>query len=773
MNRNVGTRMFAVFLVACCAASTVSPLSAENPPASPLFEHFPSRMHAFVWRNWHAVEVEQIAKVLGTSVENVTAIAESMGLPPAISIPPQQKMQGYFWMTLCRRNWHLLPEDQMALLLDTSWDNLKHFLLVEESANWTILGLGKPAAEPLRYEPPTAEQEQRAAEIKRMVERKFGVEIRQPGEPRFAFMERLSSPNPSPGAVRTRTEAIPSPRIICSYLGIYGDPLLDPDIGIYPDGLLQRYADLGINGVWLYGVLHQFAPGGESFPEFGAGHERRLANLRTLVARAKKYGIGVYLYFNEPRAMPEAFFQNRPEMAGAREPALTALCTSQPAVRQWMGDAMAHVFREVPDLAGALTISASENLTNCASHGNKAGCPRCKDRSVADLITEVNTVIEEGMRRGNPKAKMIVWDWGWPDSAGDIIARLPKDVSLLSVSEWSKPLQRGGVSTTLSEYSLSAVGPGPRALDHWKVAGENGLQVAAKVQINTSWELASLPYLPVMDLVAEHCSNLASIGVDGMMLNWTLGGYPSPNLEVADCFAQKPMPTAAAVLDKVAQKRFGTEGAPYARKAWTTFSTAFGEYPLHQSVLYLAPVQLGPANLLYRRPTGLHATMVGFPFDDLTSWRGPYPPEVFASQMEKVASGWKQGLSPLRMAVERTAPENRADAEAELLFARAAELYFRSVANQTRFVLTRDALANATSPLPPEQRRQHLIELRRIVRDEMSVSVEMYTLARDNSCVGYEAASQYFYLPLDLVEKVFCCQQILNECQGQLAEKLK
>ena len=63
--------------------------------------------------------------------------------------------------------------------------------------------------------------------------------------------------------------------------------------------------------------------------------------------------------------------------SGKRE--LTALCTSHPAVRQWMSDALAHVFRQVPDLAGVYTITASENLTNCASHGDWRSCQRCKD----------------------------------------------------------------------------------------------------------------------------------------------------------------------------------------------------------------------------------------------------------------------------------------------------------------------------------------------------------------------------------------------------------
>ncbi|MGO8751595.1 MAG: hypothetical protein ACLQNE_37110 [Thermoguttaceae bacterium] len=37
---------------------------------------------------------------------------------------------------------------------------------------------------------------------------------------------------------------------------------------------------------------------------------------------------------------------------------------------QWMGDALADVVRQVPDLAGVYAITASENPTNCDSRGD-------------------------------------------------------------------------------------------------------------------------------------------------------------------------------------------------------------------------------------------------------------------------------------------------------------------------------------------------------------------------------------------------------------------
>lgn len=611
----------------------------QGPSPAPLAAGcFPDRVHEFVWRNWNLASPDKLAKLLGASAGDVAAMAESMGLPPAAAVPVEQQSRGY--ITLIRRNWHLLPYDQLLELLEMTPEQLA-FTLREDDGLWWKLGSLKPKCERLRYVAPDAAAGARAAQIKRVVEEEFGDAIRRPGEPRFRFLQRFSAAaaqSPPPGLPAAGGEERLSLRFIYSYSAVYGDSLSSPELDPYPEGLLQQLSALGVNGVWLHVVLRDLAPGGPDFPEFGAGHERRLANLRALTARAKKYGIGVYLYINEPRAMPAAFFKDRPEMAGVREGEFTALCTSHPAVRRWMGDALAYIFREAPDLAGVFTITASENLTNCAVRGNWRSCPHCKNRSDADIIVEVNQVIEEGVHRGNPKAKVIVWDWGWRGhgDAPDIIARLPKSTWFMSVSEWALPIDRGGVRTSVGEYSLSAVGPGPRALRHWKAAKEAGLKTVAKVQLNNSWELSTVPYLPVMDLVAEHCRNLAFAGVDGMMLSWSLGGYPSPNLEIAARFRVQPTPSVDEVLDALAVERYGVEGAPSARKAWTAFSKAFQQYPFDISVVYVCPVHVGPANPLYAKKTGYAATMTGIPYDDVNSWRGPYPADVFAAQFEKV-----------------------------------------------------------------------------------------------------------------------------------------
>jgi hypothetical protein len=726
--------------------------------------HFPDALHAVVWRNWGLVRPDRLAAVLEATPEQVIAIAESMGLPRNVTIPPQMHDRGY--ITLVRRNWHLLPYDQLLKLLDISADELA-FRLREDDFLYVKLGSSKPPCPPVRYREPDVAARQRAAQMRALVRQHFGDELQQPAQPRFAFIDAFAQPT-EPATAHAPDQSADEPlRFIYSYCAVFGDPLSDRTVDPFPDGLLAQLHERGVNGVWLHTVLRQLAPGGETFPEFGEGHAERLANLRHLVDRAARHGIKVYLYVNEPRAMPHGFFADRPKMAGVRSGQYTAMCTSDPRVRKWLSDSLAYVFQQVPDLGGVFTITASENLTNCASHGRIGDCSRCAKRTPSDIVAEVNRAIADGVHRSAPQAKVIAWDWGWGwawqgnnDEARAAIAKLPNDVWLMSISEWSLPIERGGVKSEVGEYSISAVGPGPRATRHWADARQRGLKTAAKVQLNNTWELSSVPYLPVLDLVAEHGQRLTKARIDGMMLSWSLGGYPSLNLELASKFTMQTAPDSDLALGELAEKHFGREAAPHVRRAWTKFSRAFQQYPYSGAVLYNGPQQLGPANLLYAEPTGYSATMVGFPYDDLNGWRGPYPAQVFADQFQKLADGWANGLSDLETAQKLVPPDRRSFSAADLRVAQAAHLHFASVANQARFIMTRDALLAAKNSAGAEKYRQALVA---ILDREIDLAGRLYKLAAADSRLGFEASNHYFYVPLDLVEKVLNCEQLKRE----------
>jgi hypothetical protein len=741
------------------AQETVLP-QGEAPPALRA-PYFPDRLHEFVWRNWTAVPVGKLARILGAQPEEVEALARSMGLPPPAPVPPEMLKRGY--VTLIRRNWHLLPYEQLLDLLEMTPERLA-FTLQEDDFLWVKLGRLKPRCEPLRYHPPDPGARRRAAEIRRIVKEEFGTALRRPGESRFAFVRELSTPPPpTPKLPVGPAEPL---RLIYSYLAVYGDPLSNPDLDPYPDGFLDRLARVGVNGVWLHAVLRDLAPGGPAFPEFGSGSDHRLERLRALVARAARHGIGVYLYLNEPRAMPEAFYRSRPDLAGVRQGEYQAMCTSQPAVRDWMAGALSHVFAAVPKLAGVYCISASENLTSCASLGAWRECPRCRSRTDTDIIAEVVSTIETGVHHASPAARVIVSDWGWKGhgDARELVARLPKAVWLMSASEWSLPIERGGVRSEVGEYSISSPGPGPRALRHWSTAVDAGVKIAAEIQFNNTCEIASVPYLPVMYLIAEHLANLAPKKLDGMLIGWTMGGHPSPNFELARRMTGTGAHDPEAVLSALASERYGPRGASHAREAWRLFSAGFREYPFHISTVYTSPVQMGPANPLYAAKTGYRATMWGIPYDDIDGWRGPYPAAVLAGQFEKMAERWDRGLAELEAAV-RAAPRGRRPAgRADLRYARAAGIQFRSVANQTRFTIAREALAGGAA-VAVEERRRLTAEMRRCVEDEIIQARQLFDLVREDSRIGFEPSCHYFYLPLDLVEKVINCRWLLEQIE--------
>jgi hypothetical protein len=557
-------------------------------------------------------------------------------------------------------------------------------------------------------------------------------------------------------------KAVWSPRYLYSYFALYGDPLMQPDIDPFPDGYLEKLALNGINGVWMQAILNTLAPSAR-FREFGEGSEIRLTNLNRLVNRARRFGIKVYLYLNEPRAMSPTFFRKHRECKGRSENGMYAMCTSAPEVREWIGDSVAHILEQVPGLGGFFTITMSENLTNCFSHTESdrgepdAGdCPRCSKRKGSEVIAELIQTIRNGMRRSSASAELINWDWGWGDElAADLIPLLPRDTRFLSVSEWDQPVHRGGVDTKVGEYSISVIGPGPRAQRNWALAKRHSISPMAKVQFNATWEISAVPYIPAVHLILHHCENLTHAGVGGLMASWTCGGYPSPNLAAAKAYYLEPRPAQEQVLQSVAVRRYGAVAAPDMIEGWRRFSEAFEQFP-YGVAIYTIPTQHGPANLLRFRSTGCPASMILFPQDDMKNWCGEYRPETVLEQFRRMAAGWQNGLAAFRAGQAKTPKNKKRLAETDVAIAETCYNHFQSVANQVEFYIIRDRLTGTADKKPL------LARMRVLAENEIDLARQQFRLARHHSVIAYEASNHYYYTPLDLTEKILNCRYILE-----------
>lgn len=581
-------------------------------------------------------------------------------------------------------------------------------------------------------------------------------------------MSRRGGPYVRPGSYRRNTRF--DLRLIYSYFAVYGDPLLEPELDPYPDGLLERLSELGVNGIWLQAVLYQLVPW-EAAPEWSAGWERRLAGLRRLVERAGDFGIGVYLYYNEPRAMPLSFFADRPDWEGHSDGEHAALCTSREPVRQYLREGTARLVREVPGLAGLVAITMSENLTHCysrATYGVTA-CPRCRLRPQQDVVAEVNRLIAEGARSANPDIRILCWTWGWTESFGmkrdavlHTIDALPEGVTVMSVSETERKTDIAGVEGEIIDYSMSIPGPSETSLECWSRAQARGLATAAKIQVNTTWECSAVPYLPVWDLIEEHMNGLRQSDVTGLMLSWTVGGYPSVNLEFASQYYWESDRGEPAGKDELLRETFGKAAGGKIAAASRLFSRAFREFPFDVEVLYTAPQNYGPANLLYLKPTGYEATMIGFPYDDLKTWRSIYPAARFAGQFNKLSRGWKRGIDRLIRARPDVPDDRRAEFSALWSAAVGAYCHFRSTYLQISFVLHRDRMRRAKSP---QVRRRECRKLLDIVEEEKHMAHLLYGLVQRDSSIGYEASNHYYYTAKDLLEKVLNCRHVRGELE--------
>ena len=145
-------------------------LPVGDHPTPVAFPHFPGPLHAVIWRNWELVPVERLARVLGATPGQIEEIARSMGLPEAQPISPEVRRRSY--ITVIRRNWHLLPYEQLLELLGWTADEMA-YTLREDDFLYIKLGSHKPQCPPVRYAPPGTAARKKAAWMRSCMESHF------------------------------------------------------------------------------------------------------------------------------------------------------------------------------------------------------------------------------------------------------------------------------------------------------------------------------------------------------------------------------------------------------------------------------------------------------------------------------------------------------------------------------------------------------------------------------------------------------------------------
>lgn len=469
---------------------------------------------------------------------------------------------------------------------------------------------------------------------------------------------------------------------------------IEDSVNTHPDWYLESLKEHGFNGIWLHCILRNIVRC-RQFSEFGKKEKEQIDALNKIIEKAAKYNIRVFLYFCEPRGFKdnETFWKNNSDVrgqpfsfknAGFLDGTYYALCTSTNRVKDYLYESSRNLFKKVQGLAGIFMITASEFHTHCYSHypkwkldkhsytmgwlRNEFICERCRERNPSDVVAEIITIINQGIKSVNKNADVIAWSWSWniiePDPQKRLIQSLPEEIILMC--DW----ERGGYKKLknkkfiVDEYSFSYTGPSPRFKKQYAVAREKNIRVMAKIQVSTTHELVSVPYIPVPHLLAEKIEKMRKMNLEGYLGCWIFGGEISPMSKIAGMMSKDKKISKSAAIRQVAQHYYGKNSSAVTR-AWKYFSYAWKYYPFSIPFLYYGPINYATIYPFYLKKSKnfIIPSWQPLPRDknfhlrqstDL-SWAGspPFTVRDVIYLLNKMLETWKKGINQLETVAKK------------------------------------------------------------------------------------------------------------------------
>lgn len=552
----------------------------------------------------------------------------------------------------------------------------------------------------------------------------------------------------------------------------WGDELLD-DIDYYPENYLNRLAHNGTNGLWIYASFAQLT-NSPYMPSKDGNCAKRMEKLSRVVEKCKKYGIKVYLFAIEPMGLLEEDCQTYKDMLGAELNEILSfnrrpLCPRIDKTREHVIYCLEHIFRQIPDLAGFISITAGERPTTCPSVGTFHTCPRCGKYSRGENLAYSVDMIKEGLRRAGTGAEFISWTYGhryWEDcDIADYIMHVPDDVIVMENFEDRGTDEQLGKTRIAWDYWLSYPGPSDMFALAAQTAQKRGIPMYAKMQVCSSHEIATVPYIPVPGILFDKYKETLALGVTGIMECWYFGNYPSlmnrasTELSYLDDYSDKD-----AFLTELAARLYGESRSKAMTAAWKAFEEGYRNYPTNIMFSYYGPMHDGIAWDLFPIPVNRALPR---------SWLLLDPPDgdrigecLFCGHTldeaiilsKRMCEAWEKGLALLPL------PSN-----AELMTcATALKLLFRSGRNILRFYQLREQLG--TESCDPWAA---VSEMEQIVSAELEHSKAMIHVCNTDPRVGYHSEAEGFkFFPEKLQARIENLEKLFDTDFKEIRSRL-
>ena len=549
------------------------------------------------------------------------------------------------------------------------------------------------------------------------------------------------------------------------------------DIDYYPDEYLNRLAHDGINALWL-GATMQHLVKSDIIPEYGATAEKRMAKLNSVVEKCKRYGIKTYLFAVDPASTycNEKLLKNHPDMLGDEgDYWISHLCPSTEKGLAYIKEAVTKIFTEAPGLAGFINLSVGEAESHCGSN-SRLICKRCQKKfgSLGKTLSFVEKTISDTMKEVAPHTEYISWtyamrNWKSEDIEDSCLTRDKSVRQLVNFEDLGVEKQLGK-DRLAYDYWLSYVGPGQLFLDCLKHNKKAGIQTYAKIQVCSSHEISTIPYVPAPALLYEKYKFMYENDIHGVMQCWFFGNYPCLMNKAAGELAFEPfLPTKEEFLNHLAGIYWGKDAHKVA-KAWASFTEGYRNFPIGVAFEWFSTMQDSPASPYHLKPIDMPLPSTWL-LDDMSGGDRVCDCILNSHTLEEVitltstlSEKWDEGRDILK-SVENFATDTRKE---QLSVAVAASYIFRSGVNTYKFYDLRNKLA-----LGKGDGYDILEKMENIVREEIEISRALIPICEADNRIGYHSeAHGYKFFPKKLLWRIEEMENLLKTEFTEVKDRL-
>ncbi len=495
-----------------------------------------------------------------------------------------------------------------------------------------------------------------------------------------------------------------------------------PDRLGFPDWYLSQMVHSYLDGIYIFQpgpYLDVVSIVGSDLDRSLRPDSTKIRQLRGLVRRAHRQGLGVYFCVTLPGTLPSDVYRRHPEIRGGSEHPYV-ICLSTPEGKALIEESVSHLLRDVPGLAG-LVILRSEMSQSC---GGTGACERCR-AAPAGSVDPAQAIFGWALDAAHaidPEVEIIAFDW----RAGALNAPSERELPH-AVSWWTRP---DSLSES-PENSLARIVPFD---DFQELARTHHprRRIWVEEQISHPFPLHAIPEVGVPHIFWHKISALRRLMSEqpegsppfgfGVGNGSGFGPYAMQDL-VYRRLLWEPLGSLEDEIGDLATRWYGPEGAGDAVAAWSEFSDAILAYGVFDKYL--------PRFALMAPPWIYDGSLANLTTDDV----------------KRLCAGWEQGLTTLRAALEKSDADHQMPAGANFTMADAT---FRALTS-LRIAAEWSELAEGFNPLAPEERlaeskRAKLASLVRTERENTRKTVEIFT--RESVFRTHPYYRNWFTLPV-------------------------